>query len=225
MLHEEKRDSGTGRGCSKPGGTAVLSFVCAQVMHEQTKEVTVSCSLGHQTLWKSAWVSFQTPRWPAKGVTWSSLMRSSRNPPLLGTTIWSTPSELQHVTRGTPARCVTQNCGSLDMPCKKKPSHCWKHHAMHLISIAGTMAPPTRYYMHPCVVFCRLMGCHTKRSITNAKVAPTDVTLMLLGCIVCILIIIDMLFATKGTEQLLTNSWGLRISTLIHRLMKDRTAR
>ena len=52
MLHEEKRDSGTGRGYSKPGGTAVLSFVCAQVVHEQTKEVTVSCSLGHQTLWK-----------------------------------------------------------------------------------------------------------------------------------------------------------------------------
>ena len=31
-------------------------------------------------------------------------------------------------------------------------------------------------------------GCYNKRSITNAKVAPTDVILMLLGCIVCILI-------------------------------------
>ena len=50
------------------------------------------------------------------------------------------------------------------------------------------------------------MYCHTKRSITNAKVAPIDVTLMLLGCIVCILIIIDMLFAINGTEQLLINS-------------------
>ena len=50
------------------------------------------------------------------------------------------------------------------------------------------------------------MGCHTKRSITNGKVEPTDMTLILLRCIVCILIIIDMLFATKGTEQLLTNS-------------------
>ena len=50
------------------------------------------------------------------------------------------------------------------------------------------------------------MGCHTKRSTTNAKVAPTNMTLMLLKCIVCILIIIDMLFATKGTEKLLTNS-------------------
>ena len=50
------------------------------------------------------------------------------------------------------------------------------------------------------------MGCHTKRSIINAKVAPTDMTVMLLGCIVCILIIIDMLFATKGTEYLLINS-------------------
>ena len=26
----------------------------AQVMHKRIKEVTVSCSLGHQTLWKSA---------------------------------------------------------------------------------------------------------------------------------------------------------------------------
>ena len=97
---------------------------CLLFMHKscmnQTKEVTVSCSLGHQTLWNSAWVSFQTPRWPAKGVTWSSLMRSSWNPPLLGTTIWSTPSELQCVTRGTPARCVTQNCGSLDHAMHKK---------------------------------------------------------------------------------------------------------
>ena len=47
MLHEEKQDSGTRRGCSRPGGTAVLSFFCAKVMHGQTKEVTVSCSLGH----------------------------------------------------------------------------------------------------------------------------------------------------------------------------------
>ena len=54
MLHEEKRDSRIGRGYSKPGGTAVLSFVCAQVVLEQTKEVTISCSLGHQTLWNSA---------------------------------------------------------------------------------------------------------------------------------------------------------------------------
>ena len=54
MLHEEKRDSGTGRAYSKPGGTPVLSFAYAQVMHEWTKEVTVSCSLVYQTLWKSA---------------------------------------------------------------------------------------------------------------------------------------------------------------------------
>ena len=69
------------------------------------------------------------------------------------------------------------------------------------------------------------MGCYTKRSITNAKVAPINMTLILLGCIVCIVIIIHMLFATNGTEQLLNNSYRLRISSLIHRLMKDRTAR
>ena len=69
------------------------------------------------------------------------------------------------------------------------------------------------------------MGCHTKGSILNAKVAPTHMTLMLLGGIVCILIVTDMLFATKGTEQVLTNNLGLRISTLIHRLIKDRTVR
>ena len=50
------------------------------------------------------------------------------------------------------------------------------------------------------------MCCHTKRTIANVKVAPTDATLMLLDCIVCILIIIDMQFATNGTEWLLINS-------------------
>ena len=35
----------------------------------------------------------------------------------------------------------------------------------------------TNIVLHiPRVIFCRLMGCHTKRSITNAKVAPTDMT-------------------------------------------------
>ena len=67
MLHEDKRDTGTGRSCSKPGGTKVLSFICAQVVYKQ-KEVIISRSLGHQTLWNSAWVSFWTPKWPAKGV-------------------------------------------------------------------------------------------------------------------------------------------------------------
>ena len=69
------------------------------------------------------------------------------------------------------------------------------------------------------------MGFHIKKNITNAKVATTDVTQMLLRCVVCILIVTDMLFAAKGAEQLLTNSLGLRIGTLIHRLMEDRTAR
>ena len=55
------------------------------------------------------------------------------------------------------------------------------------------------------VVFCRLTGCHTMRRTTNIEVLPTDVTLMLLGCIVCILIIKDMVFATKGIEQHITN--------------------
>ena len=32
----------------------------------------------------------------------------------LGGQIWSTPSELWCITRGTPAQCVTQNCGSVD---------------------------------------------------------------------------------------------------------------
>ena len=54
MPHEENQDFGAGRGCSKPGGAAVVSFVYAQVMYEQAKEVTVSRSLGRQTLWKSA---------------------------------------------------------------------------------------------------------------------------------------------------------------------------
>ena len=48
---------------------------------------------------------------------------------------------------------------------------------------------------------------------------------MLLRCIVCILIIIDVLFATKEIKQHLTNTWGLGISTLIHRIVKDRTVR
>ena len=43
------------------------------------------------------------------------LMKSSHNPPVLGTTIWSTPSELRCIIRSTPAWCFTQNCGSLDM--------------------------------------------------------------------------------------------------------------
>ena len=53
MLYEEKRDSGTGRGCSKPGGTAVLLYISTQVVYKQTKEIIVSSSLGYQTLWKS----------------------------------------------------------------------------------------------------------------------------------------------------------------------------
>ena len=68
------------------------------------------------------------------------------------------------------------------------------------------------------------MSCHTKRSINNAKVAPIYVILMLLGCIVYILIIVAMLFAAKGIKKLLNNSWGLKISTLFHTIMKDRTA-
>ena len=71
------------------------------------------------------------------------------------------------------------------------------------------------------MVFFRLMGCHIKRIITNARIVPTDITLMLLRCIVYILIII----ATKGIEQCLSNSWKLKISMLINRVMKDRTAR
>ena len=54
MLHEEKQDSGTRRGCSKPGVTAVLSLICTQVVHEWMKEVNVLSSLGPQTLLKSA---------------------------------------------------------------------------------------------------------------------------------------------------------------------------
>ena len=54
------------------------------------------------------------------------------------------------------------------------------------------MALSTQHYMH--VIFCRFTDCHTKRSIFNAKVPLTDVALMLLGCIVYILIIIDLLF-------------------------------
>ena len=56
------------------------------------------------------------------------------------------------------------------------------------------------------MLFCRLTGCHTKGSIINAKVLPTDMTLILCGCIMYILINIDMLFATKVTDQLLTNT-------------------
>ena len=62
------------------------------------------------------------------------------------------------------------------------------------------MAPLTHGITCTHVVFCTLMGYDTKRSISNAKVAPTDMTLVLLGYVVCILIIIDMLFATKGTK-------------------------
>ena len=42
------------------------------------------------------------------------------NPPLLGTTIWSTLSELWYITRGTHAKSVSQNCGSLDYAMHKK---------------------------------------------------------------------------------------------------------
>ena len=42
----------------------------------------------------------------------------------------------------------------------------------------------TTWYTCTHVVFCRLTDFHTKRGITNAKVAPTDMILMLLGCIV-----------------------------------------
>ena len=44
MLHEDKRDLETGRGCSKLEGTIILSFACTQVIHEQKNEVTVSRS-------------------------------------------------------------------------------------------------------------------------------------------------------------------------------------
>ena len=54
MIQEEKRDSRTVRGCIKLGVTSVLSFVCAQVMHKKPKEVTISRSLGHPTLWNGA---------------------------------------------------------------------------------------------------------------------------------------------------------------------------
>ena len=80
-----------------------------------------------------------------------------------------------------------------------KLSHCHKHHAIYSISIAGAMAPPTRYSISH-MVFCRIIGSYTKKSTAKAKMTPTDVTLMLLGCIVCILIIIDMLFAERGAE-------------------------
>ena len=50
MLYEEKRDCGTISVCSKPRGAVVLSFVCIQVIHEGIKIVTVSHSLGYQTL-------------------------------------------------------------------------------------------------------------------------------------------------------------------------------
>ena len=73
------------------------------------------------------------------------------------------------------------------------------------MGIERTRAPLTWCYMHP-VLFCKLIGCHTKRSITNAKVAPKDVILMLLGCIAYTIIIINILFAAKGMEQLLSNS-------------------
>ena len=67
------------------------------------------------------------------------------------------------------------------------------------------MAPLIWYFMHPGVTL-QTHGLPYQKNITNAKVAPTNITLMLLRCIVCILIIIDMLFATKGTEKLLTYS-------------------
>ena len=143
MLHEDKRDSGTGRSCIKPRGTAILSFVCAQAVREWLKEVTVSCRLGYQTLWKSAWVRFPTPRWPAKGVTWSSQMRSLWNPPLLGTTIWSTLSELWHITRDTLHSMLHETVDHWTMLFAKNETYnSMKCYTTHFISIIGTMAPP-----------------------------------------------------------------------------------
>ena len=53
MLHVEKQDSGTGKGCNNPGGTVVLSLACIQVVYKKTNEVTVSCALGHQVHWNT----------------------------------------------------------------------------------------------------------------------------------------------------------------------------
>ena len=126
MLHEEKRDSGTGRGCSKPGGTAVLSFVCAQVMYEWTKRshclhaawATKPFGRVHESV-------FRHQGGQPKVSHGALSMRSSWNPPLLGTTIWSTPSELWQITRGTPAWCVThETVDHWTMLCtRNEPSH------------------------------------------------------------------------------------------------------
>ena len=35
-------------------GIKYFFLFCGQVVHEQTKEATVLCSLGHKTLWNSA---------------------------------------------------------------------------------------------------------------------------------------------------------------------------
>ena len=138
-----------GAAVNQEGLQYYLFFVYKSYMYKQKK------SLSH-----AAWATkpfgivhesvFRHQSEPAKGVTWSSSMRSSWNSPLLGTTIWSTPSELRYVIRGTPAWCVTQKTvDHWTMPCtRNKPSHCWKYRAMHLISVAGTMAPTIWYYIH-----------------------------------------------------------------------------
>ena len=40
------------KGLQQTRGLQYCFLFVTQVVHEQTKEVTVSCSLGHQTLWK-----------------------------------------------------------------------------------------------------------------------------------------------------------------------------
>ena len=91
-------------------GLQYCLFFCAWI----DKESHCLTQLGPPNLWNSAQVSFPIPRWPGKGVTWSSLMRCLWNPPLLRNTIWSTLLELRYSTRSTPVQCITRNCGSLN---------------------------------------------------------------------------------------------------------------
>ena len=56
------------------------------------------------------------------------------------------------------------------------------------------------------MVFYRITGYHTKRSIIKAKVALIDVKLLLFGCNLYIQINIYMLFTIKRIEQPITNT-------------------
>ena len=68
------------------------------------------------------------------------------------------------------------------------------------------------------MVFCRLTVYQTKRSIINGKVATTDMALMLCGCVLRILIGVNMLFAARESGVYLSLV-ALKVAVVVHGLL------